>query len=227
MWGTVQGKSLTCSGESDFSWPIAHGSKISYSSHMSLIQGEPPTEKDTVAQLAHCIRLEREARSWSQADLAQHSGVSKAAVSKIERGEMSPTAGTLVRLAGAFDLTLAGLLLRAEGHTGRLVRAADQPRWRDPETGYERQQLVMRPDHPVEVVRVTLPQHQHVNLPASSYARIRQVVLVEAGTLTVQEGPERHELAAGDSLAFGPPHDVTFSNPAAQPCTYLVMLSRS
>ncbi|UQN05106.1 helix-turn-helix domain-containing protein [Deinococcus sp. QL22] len=194
---------------------------------MTLILDDAAAQADAGEQLAHCIRLEREARGWSQADLAQHSGVSKASISKIERGEMSPTAGTLVRLAGAYGLTLAGLLLRAEGHTGRLVRAADQPRWRDPGSGYERQQVFMRPDHPLEVVRVTLPPHQHVDLPASSYARIRQVVLLEAGALTVQEGPELHELAPGDSLAFGPPHDVTFRNPAAHPCTYLVVLARS
>ena len=47
--------------------------------------------------------------------MADRSAVSKAAISKIERGETSPTATVLVKLASAFDLTLAGLLLRAEG----------------------------------------------------------------------------------------------------------------
>jgi len=32
----------------------------------------------------------------------------------------------LVRLAGAFDLTLGGLIARAEGDTERLMRCADQ-----------------------------------------------------------------------------------------------------
>ena len=35
----------------------------------------------------------------------------------------------------------AGLMLRAEGQGGRLSRAADQPVWRDPETGYLRRQV--------------------------------------------------------------------------------------
>jgi transcriptional regulator with XRE-family HTH domain len=95
---------------------------------------------DTGARIAHRLRLERAARGWSQADLADRSGVAKATISKIEREEMSPTAVILVRLAGAFDLTLAGLLLRAEGAGQRLSRAADQPVWRDPATGYLRQQ---------------------------------------------------------------------------------------
>ncbi|MBW8881668.1 MAG: helix-turn-helix transcriptional regulator, partial [Asticcacaulis sp.] len=97
-------------------------------------------EDDTAGRLARRIRLERDARGWSLADLAERSGVAKATISKIEREEMSPTAVILVRLASAFDLTLAGLLLRAEGEADRLSRAADQPQWRDPETGYLRRQ---------------------------------------------------------------------------------------
>ena len=105
---------------------------------------------DSSAKLARRVHLEREARGWSLAELAEGSGVSKAAISKIERGEVSPTAVVLVRLAAAFDLTLAGLLLRAEGDTGRISRAAEQPTWRDPETGYVRRQIYSRPDHPLD-----------------------------------------------------------------------------
>ncbi|MGY2894316.1 helix-turn-helix domain-containing protein [Deinococcus sp. UYEF24] len=180
----------------------------------------------TTELIAQRVRLEREVRGWSQADLAGHSGVSKAAVSKIERGEMSPTAALLVRLAGAFDLTLAGLLLRAEGEGGRLSRAAEQPHWQDPESGYRRTQVFMRPDHPLELVRVELPAGGRVTLPASSYAQIRQVVLVQAGELSILEGQERHALHAGDCLGFGPPCEVTFSNEGTEPCTYLVALAR-
>lgn len=178
-------------------------------------------------QIAQHVRLEREVRGWSQADLAQRAGVSRAAVSKIERGEMSPTAVLLVRLAGAFDLTLAGLLLRAEDGGGRLMRAAEQPQWRDPDTGYRRTQVFMRPDHPLEVVRVELPAGQRVTLPASSYARIRQVVLVQSGELVILEGSQRQTLRPGDSLGFGPPAETTFCNEGTEACTYLVMLART
>ncbi len=177
--------------------------------------------------IARRLRLERDARGWSLADLAKRSGVSKATISKIERGEVSPTAVILVRLAGAFDLTLAGLLLRAEGEGARLSRAAEQSVWRDPETGYRRKQVFGRPDHPLEIIEVELPAGQRVVLPASSYAHIRQAVWVEAGELVLLEGGERHRLSAGDCLGFGPPSEVTFANQTADPCTYLVVLARS
>lgn len=166
-------------------------------------------------------------RGWSLAELAQRSGVSKATISKIEREEVSPTAVILVRLAGAFDLTLAGLLLRAEGEGKRLSRASEQPIWRDPETGYLRKQVFARPDHPLEIVRVELPGGQRVVLPASSYAHIRQAVWVQTGGLVILEGSDRHLLSAGDCLGFGAPSEVTFANETAVPCIYVVVLARS
>jgi transcriptional regulator with XRE-family HTH domain len=178
------------------------------------------------ASIARRIRLERDARNWSLAELAEKSGVAKASISKIERGEVSPSAGILVRLAAAFDLTLAGLLLRAE-ETGRLFRAEAQAVWRDLKTGYVRQQIFSRPDHPLEMVRVELPPGQSVSFPAWSYARTRHLVWVQKGELVLKEGTERNVLKAGDSLGFGPPSDVTYANESAKPCSYVVALVRS
>jgi transcriptional regulator with XRE-family HTH domain len=184
-------------------------------------------DNDAGARLAGRLRLEREARGWSLAELAARSGVSRGAISKIERGESSPTAGLLVRLADAFDLTLAGLVARAETGGDRLVRAGDQPQWRDPASGYLRRQVFERPDHPVELVRIELPAGARAGFPAASYRRIRQVVWVLEGALTVEEGDERRELRAGDCLAFGPPADAAFINGGGAPCIYLVALARS
>jgi transcriptional regulator with XRE-family HTH domain len=182
---------------------------------------------DLSNRLALRLRLERDSRGWSLADLAERSGVSKATISKIERAEVSPTAVVLVRLASAFDLTMAGLMLRAEGQGDRLSRAGEQPVWRDPETGYRRTHVFNRPDHPLEIIRVDLPARQRVTLPASSYANIRQVVWVQAGALVIIEAGERHQLASGDCLGFGPPAEVTFANETGATCIYVVALARS
>ena len=182
---------------------------------------------DSEVRLAQRIRLERQARGWSIADLARESDVSKAAISKIERGETSPTAGVLVRIAAAFDLTLAGLLVRAEGDEGRLIRAGDQPVWQDPDSHYLRRQVFMRPGHPLELVEVEMPAGQKVEMPAASYAHIRQAVWVIEGRLALREGGERFELEAGDCLGFGAPSDVEFANEGNEPCRYLVALARS
>ena len=179
------------------------------------------------ARIAERLRLERAARGWTLAELAIRSGVSRAMISKIERGEASPTATLLVRLAGAFDLTLGGLIARAEGDAGWLVRAADQSLWRDPASGYLRRQLFERSDLPIELVRVELPAGARVGMPAASYARIRQVVWVIDGELVIERAGVRYRLGAGDCLGFGPPAETTFVNASASTCTYLVAVARS
>ncbi|MFI5314601.1 MAG: helix-turn-helix domain-containing protein [Myxococcota bacterium] len=182
--------------------------------------------EDPTPLIARRLRGERGARGWSLADLAARSGVSKAMISKIEREEASPTAAILGRLSGAFQLTLATLLARAESDDGRLVRAADQPRWRDPETHYLRRQIFARPRSPLELVEVEMPAGRTVSMPAASYAFIRQLVFVTRGRLVIREGGERHELRTGDCLEFGAPADSSFANESKSPCRYLVALVR-
>lgn len=180
----------------------------------------------TSGRLASTIKAEREARGWSQADLAARSGVSKAMISKVERAEASPTAAILVRLSAAFELTLATLLMRTETQSGRHIAVAAQPVWRDPETGYVRRQLFASPGTPIELVRVELPAGTRVPIPAASYAFIRQVVWLIEGHLVIEDGGERHALAPGDTYAFGEPADAAFVNERRAPCVYVVAVSR-
>ena len=131
---------------------------------------------DLTDKIAARVRIEREARKWSLADVAEHSGVSKAMISKIERGESSPTMTVLGRLCGAFGLTLSTFLTRAEDHSGRLIRASEQPSWTDPETGCVRSLISPGVGGPIEIVVVDLPAGAEVMFPASIYAVFHQIV---------------------------------------------------
>ncbi len=124
------------------------------------------------------IRIEREARHWSLSDLAERAGVSRAMVHKIERGESSPTAMLLGRLAGAFGLSMSKLIARAETQEGRLLRREDQPVWVDPESGYVRRHVSPRTDLPLDLVRIELPAGAAIPMPASVYAFKRQLIWV-------------------------------------------------
>lgn len=180
---------------------------------------------DSGEQLSRRISLARKSRNWSLADLAARSGVSKAMLSKIERREVSPTASVLLRIATAFELTLAELLTDAP-EEARYRRAADQPVWKDPATDYLRRQVYLTARLPLELVEVVLPAGADVSIPASSYAFIRQVVWVIEGSLTIVEGDTRTVLAEGDRLEFGPPSDSAFRNESRKPCRYLVAVMR-
>lgn len=181
---------------------------------------------DPASQIATRVAKERERRGWSLADLAERSGVSKAMLSKIEREEASPTAVILVRIAAAFGLTLAGLLSAGDDEPERFVRAKDQPRWKDPATGYLRKQVFQSADNPLELVEVVLPPGARVALPRSAYTFIRQVVLALIGEVTIRDGERTYTLLPGDRLEFGPPADSEFRNRSDKPCRYLVALVR-
>lgn len=172
------------------------------------------------------VRRERGARDWTLSDLAGRAGVSKAMISKIERGEVSPTAALLGRLSAAFGMTLSSLLADQDAAPRGPARHVGQPTWRDPATGYLRRQVAAPASFPVEMTEVELPAGASVAFPAASYSFISQIIWVLAGHLTFVEGATTHDLAPGDSLELGPPADCTFRNEGAEPCRYLVVVLR-
>jgi transcriptional regulator with XRE-family HTH domain len=178
------------------------------------------------ASLAATVRAAREARGMTVSALAEASGVSRAMIAKVERDEAQPTAALLGRLSGALGMTLSELVARAEDGDARLVRAADQPVWVDPATGYRRRALSPRAGGPMELVEVELPAFAEIAYPADAYAFIHQQVWVLEGELRFREGDAEHLLAAGDCLALGPPAPCAFANPGARACRYLVAVAR-
>ncbi|HVY16027.1 MAG TPA: XRE family transcriptional regulator [Rhodopila sp.] len=179
------------------------------------------------ANLATRLRLEREARNWTLADLAARSGISRAMLSKIERGEASPTATLLGRLSAAYGLTVSQLFARAE-ERGQVARAETQPRWQDPETGFVRRSLSPPGAAPLELVWGELPPGGRIAYPAASYRFIadQQLVVID-GSVTIRQADAVFVLRPGDCLRWGPPQDVTFENDGPVLCRYIVAVLRA
>jgi transcriptional regulator with XRE-family HTH domain len=179
---------------------------------------------DPTNLIAGRVRAEREARGWPLAELAKRSNVSKAMISKIERGECSPTASLLGRLSGAFGLTLTTLLSRAEEQGRRLSRRKDQAVWRDPGSRYLRRSLIPASNLPLDLTEISLPAGAAVDFPRETYLFVRHVIWVIEGELTFTEGEIVHRLQSGDSLILGPPEPCRYANETSLPCRYLVIL---
>ena len=188
---------------------------------MSTLVDSPDT------RLAATLRRLREGRGWSLADLAEKSGVSRAMIHKVESASSSPTAALLGRLSGAFGLTVSQLLVEAEERGARIARAADNPTWTDPSTGFRRRVLspITLAGH-LELIEGELPPGAAISYPASAYRFLEHQILVLAGELTFVEGNERHRLKPRDCLALGPPKDCEYRNEGRTPCRYLVALAR-
>jgi len=177
------------------------------------------------ASIAETVHGARAARGLTVSALAARSGVSRAMIAKIERGEAQPTAVLLGRLSAALGMTLSELVARAEGSGGRLTRRADQPTWTDPDTGYVRR-AVSPAGSALELVEVELPPGTRVSFAADTYAFIQQQIWLLDGGLLFREGDVEHELRAGDCLQLGPPAHCTFHNPTRKPTRYLVVLTK-
>jgi transcriptional regulator with XRE-family HTH domain len=185
-----------------------------------------PMSDTLTASLAQTVHDARVARGLSVSALAERSGVSRAMIAKVERAEAQPTAVLLGRLSGALGMTLSELVARAEQDDGRLARAADQPRWTDPESGYRRRAVSPAAGGPLELIEVELPAGAGVDFPAETYTFIHQQIWVLRGRLTFAEGDVEHDLRAGDCLQLGPPSPCRFDNPHPRPCRYVVALVR-
>jgi transcriptional regulator with XRE-family HTH domain len=181
-------------------------------------------EDSLSASLASTLQSARVAHDLSVNALAERSGVSRAMIGKIERGEAQPTAVLLGRLSGALGMTLSELVAQAEGGGELLRRAADQPTWTDPATGYRRRAISPATEGPLELVEVELPPGASVSYPADAYIFKYQQLWVLEGELHFREGDVLHQLGRGDCLQLGPPAPCTFINPTTTPCRYLVAL---
>jgi len=176
--------------------------------------------------LSATLRAARAARGMTVTALAEASGVSRAMIAKVERDEAQPTAALLGRLSGALGMTLSELVARAEGEEARVSRAATQPVWTDPATGYRRRAVSPLSGGPMELVDVELPAGASVAFPADTYTFIHQQIWVLAGRLVFREGDVEHRLDPGDCLALGPPMPCAFVNDTDEACRYLVAVAR-
>ncbi|WP_265326588.1 helix-turn-helix domain-containing protein [Klebsiella variicola] len=183
-------------------------------------------EDDVNKRIGQKIKHEREKRGWSLTDLSHNSGVSRAMIHKIERAESSPTATSLARLAGSFDMSMSQLIALSEIRPGKLLRHSEQAIWKDPESGYIRRH-VSPGQIPVDLVSVELPPGVRVPMPAISYLSRRQLIWILEGVLSFHEGSNVFEMHSGDCLELGDPTDCVFENLTAEICRYAVVVLKS
>ncbi len=179
------------------------------------------------AKLAERLAAARAARGQTLDELAEASGVSRAMISRIERGESSPTAMVLGRLAAGLDVSLSSLFAEVEGPVEPLAKVERQPVWRDPETGYIRRNVAPPgTGSSQEVVRVELPPGARVAYTAASYAQRDHHILLLSGRLRFGNGARVFDLEAGDCLWLPEVADSWYFNPGPGPAEYLVMIVR-
>ncbi|MCX8998006.1 XRE family transcriptional regulator [Rhizobiaceae bacterium BDR2-2] len=187
-------------------------------------------ENDTELNQRIAFRLKalRTAKRLTLDELAGLSGVSRAMISRIERGDASPTATLLSRIVSAFGLSLSAFFEEAERNASPLARRAGQPVWRDPETGYVRRS-VSPAGMPAraDIVEVEFPPGGTVSYPSlSGQPAMVQHVWLFSGLLDMTADGATHRMQPGDCLfmTLSTPH--AFHNPGPGPARYAVIIEK-
>lgn len=173
------------------------------------------------------VRDMRTARGLTLEELAEGSQVSRAMLSKVERGETNPTLVVAAKISSALGVSLTTLLgVEEERRTVVVVPRAELRVFRDPETGFERQ-LLSPPfeGRTLEFVRHVIPRGASSgDLPA--YPRgVEKYLAVEQGALEVTIGGEAYRLDKGDALYFEADVPHRFSNAGRSACSYYLVVN--
>ena len=189
-----------------------------------MVRMTPASDLDV--RLAARLQTLRSERRLTLDGLAERCAVSRAMLSRIERGESSPTAQLLARICGGLGITVAALFTD-DTRADPVARRAAQPVWRDPASGYLRRTVspFIRAST-VALAEITLPAGASVAFDAMGLAEAGQHVWQLDGTLEVTVGEAHHRLEAGDCLAMRLDAPVRFANPTRYACRYAVVTSR-
>ncbi|MBO6758987.1 MAG: helix-turn-helix domain-containing protein [Roseibium sp.] len=174
--------------------------------------------------LAGRIAALRQERSLTLDDLADASGVSRATLSRIERGQTSPTAAVLGQLAAVFQVPMAAFF-PGEGGSDPLLRHDDQAVWQDPGSGFVRRN-VSPPltGYCATVIEGTLPAGQHVSYRQSPLPGLEHHLVMVSGVLEAHLGSDVHTLRKGDCLRFRLSGGNTYRSLGPHPARYLLFV---
>ena len=185
----------------------------------------PLKNDETDRRIAERLRSLRAERGWSLDQLAARTGVSRATLSRLENGEVSPTASVLGKLCAAHGLTLSRLMHLVEGDFAPVLRRDAQPVWSDPETGFRRRS-VSPPSQTLagEVLEGNLPAGARLAYEAPPRPGLEHHLVLMEGTLTVTVEGRAHALRPDDCLRYQLYGPSLFETPAEVGARYLLFV---
>jgi len=180
-------------------------------------------------RLAERVKALRRETGLTLEALAARAGVSRAMLSKVERGEKNPTLIVAARIAGGLGVTLTQLIDAREGGAVVVTPRGERRVMRDPETGFERQEVLPNLTPPpggrgVDLMYDVVPEGSTSGElpPLRKGAEARLVV--ERGRLRAVIGGSGHTLEAGDAACFEADAPHRFDNAGAGECGYYLVV---
>ncbi|WP_312995082.1 XRE family transcriptional regulator [Achromobacter animicus] len=154
-------------------------------------------------RLAARLKTLRQDRGWSLDDLAGRAGISRATLSRLENGEVSPTANVLGKLCAAHGMTMSRLMLMVEDDFAAHVPETAQAVWVDDSVGFRRRS-VSPPSQRLagEVLACELAADARIRYDQSPRPGLEHHLLMLDGELSVTADGHTHRLLPGDCLRY-------------------------
>jgi transcriptional regulator with XRE-family HTH domain len=177
------------------------------------------------AKIAARLKSLRADRGWPLDELARASGVSRATLSRLENGEVSPTANVLGKLCSAFGLTMSRLMMLVEDDFEPLIRRASQTVWQDAEIAFRRRSI-SPPAKTLggEVIACDLGPRTTITYDKPSKPGLEHHLLLIEGALSLTIDGTSYELGAGDCLRYLLHGRTTFATSAETGAHYLLFM---
>lgn len=178
-----------------------------------------------LSKLSEALRRQRVERKLTLDQLAAKSGVSRAAISKIERGDSAASASTLGKLAEALDLSISQLIGGTRSAPVLHIPRERQPTFVEDETGFERRSLSpMYSGRGIDFVLNRLPPRAKTGPFPSHREGVEEHLYVTKGRLKVTLGATAHILETGDFLFYRGDLSHSFENLGSTICEYFIVI---
>ena len=183
---------------------------------------EEMTSAERLGERVAELRKERGLTLQALADLTE---VSRAMLSKIERGEKNPTLVVVAKIAEGLGLTLSQLVGTEERRPVVVVPRERRMVMRDPETGFERQLLSPTfGNRTIEFIRNVVPEGSASGEFPAHERGVEEYLVVEKGSLRAVLGGEKHLLREGDAVYYGADVAHRFENAGEGECSYYLVI---
>ncbi len=191
-------------------------------------RGSRTNDDAIVVEVGGRVKRLRTQAGLTLEEFAAQSGVSRAMLSKVERGEKSPTLAIIVRIAKGLNVSMS-TLMGAEPDPAQVsvIRGASRLAFKDPETGFERHNLSpTHLDNDLEFLLHRIPPKESSGELPPYKVPTEKYLVVHEGQLTVQTGETNYVLETGNSFYFDVRGSYRFINAGKTPCSYYLVIHR-
>lgn len=169
---------------------------------METVWRRAAAESTPPGRLAENLRRLRQQRELTLDALALRSGVSRAMISKIERGAAVPTTTVLGKLAAGLEVSLSQMVGEQQVLEPVLLPPEAQAAYCDPKTGFVRRSLSpLLPDRRVDFAFNSLPAGEAAVF-APHKRGVEEYLFVSRGEVVVVVAGERFVVGQGSSLFY-------------------------